>query len=517
MKNIKKIKMLSFIAVVLASTSCSDFLNVNTDPNRVTDNNITPDLIFTQAENAIGSRQASRFVFLNNWMGYMSRSGTFVVDQTETTYQIDNSFTEANWDEAYDILFDLNQAKTKAIAAKDSILAGASIVLSVKMWQETVDLFGDIPYTQAFNYAKYPQPVFDKSSAIYTDLLLQLDQAVKYLNATTPMSTFAKADIIFGRGGDILTTVEKWNRFANTIRLRILLRQSQTTYLSSIPATEISKITANGGLLGVGDNVSVNPGYTNTVISGNDTRQNPFYAAFGLTPGGSPATSDNTANNYFVKNILNAPDDTLRLYQIYQTPIAGTDYGAQNGSLSGTVVTGSGFGPGLLGTATSDQFILPDFESLFFQAEAIARGWLPGGDALARSAFESAITQNYKYLKVPGDTASTHYMKAVAVADWANSGSTVTSKVNFIAFQKYIALCAIDVVEAWSDLRRGVLILPAGYLSNNPIVANNPSAKLPYVLTYPQSEFTTNSIHIPTPTRTTALIFDASQKLFWQP
>ena len=82
-----------------------------------------------------------------------------------------------------------------------------------------------------------------------------------------------------------------------------------------------------------------------------------------------------------------------------------------------------------------------------------------------------------------------------------------------IAFQKYISLCGIDPLESWSDLRRGVLILPAGYLSNN----KNRAASLPNVLTYPQSEFTTNHVNIPTTPalRTTATIF--TEKLFWQP
>ena len=84
MKKIKNIVMLSLLAVVFATSSCSDFLNVNTDPNRVTGDNITPDLIFTNAQTSVGARQATRFIFLNNWMGYMSRSGTFIVEQEET-------------------------------------------------------------------------------------------------------------------------------------------------------------------------------------------------------------------------------------------------------------------------------------------------------------------------------------------------------------------------------------------------------------------------------------------------
>ena len=67
MKKIKNIKMLSLLAVVLATSSCTSFLDVNKDPNRVTGDNVTPDLIFTQAQNAVGVRQATRFIYMDNY------------------------------------------------------------------------------------------------------------------------------------------------------------------------------------------------------------------------------------------------------------------------------------------------------------------------------------------------------------------------------------------------------------------------------------------------------------------
>ena len=484
----------------------------------MTDENVTPNVIFTQAENAIGIRQATRFVFLNNWMGYWARSGTFIVEQEETTYKIANTFTEGNWDQAYNILFDLYQVKTRALAANDSVLAGAAMVLSVKLWQETVDQFGDIPYTKAFNYLVNPTPAYDKASDIYTDLPKQLDSALKYLNAIAPKSTFPQSDIIFARGGDLKTAIKKWKKFANTIRLRILIRQSEKLNPTQVSA-EIAKITADG-CLGFGEDVSVNPGYSNTA-----DKQNPFYAAFGLTPSGSAASTNNTPNNYFVKTILGSSDP--RLTQFFQATIAGTDYGAQNGTVvaGAKPVTGSGMGPGLLGVnkSASDQFIFPSFESLFLQSEATARGWLPGGDAQADSLFSWGVKQSFRWLNVTTDKTKLtgnaitdsicyKYLENTSVSNWvANSGTTVSDKVKFIAHQKYIALCGVDALEAWSDLRRGVLVLPAGYLSNNPTAA----ASLPNVLTYPQTEFTTNSANIPTPVRSTTSIF--TEKLFWQP
>jgi hypothetical protein len=499
MKKIKNIVKLSLLAVVLTTTSCSDFLNVNTDPNHATTGNITPNLIFTQAENAVGTRQANRFVFLNNWMGYWSRSGTFIVEQEETTYKVTSTFGETDWDQAYDILMDLNQVKTRALAVNDSVLTGASMILSAKLWQETVDQFGSIPYSKTFDYINNPRPAYDKATDIYADLLVQLDKAIVYLNAVAPKSTFAATDIIFARGGSLTTAIKQWKKLANTIKLRMFLRQSQMSGFTP-PAAQLTKIATDGGFLGVGDDVSVQPGYSNQVA-----KQNPFYGSFGLTPAGAPASTDNMPNNYIVKIILGSTDP--RLTQFFAAPVQGTDYGSLGGNVNAIggvpVIVGSQINGG---TATQDQFILPAYESLFFQAEAAARGWIT--TSTPQALFESAITQSFVGLGVPNaTTAAATYISNVSTAQWANAGTTVASHVNFIAFQKYIALCGIDAVESWSDLRRGVLVLPKGYLSNNV----NRASSLPNVLPYPQTELTVNSANMPARTN----IF--TEKLFWQP
>jgi hypothetical protein len=515
MKKIKNIVMLSLLAVVFATSSCSDFLNINTDPNRVTGDNVTPALIFTQAENAVGQRQATRFIFLNNWMGYWSRSGTFIVEQEETTYKASNTFSETNWDQAYNILFDLNQVTTRALAANDSLLAGASMVLSVKLWQETVDQFGAIPYSQAFDYANYPQPIYDPAATIYADLLVKLDKAITYMNAVNPkLTSFANTDIIFCRGTASATNIALWIKFANTIKLRIFLHQADKPGGGFTPtAAQLAKMTTtDGGFLAAGQNVSVQPGYSNSAL-----KQNPFYAAFGLTPAGAPATTNNKPNNYFYKTILGSGATDPRSSKFYLGTVAGTDYGALGGNATdpNKTIVGSEI---YAGTATQDQFILPAYESLFFQAEAIARGWITGGDAAAQAKFESAITESFTYLGVASAaTAATTYIGAVPTAQWANSGSGIPSKVRFIDFQKYIANCGIDALESWTDYRRGTLVLPAGYLSKNTNLSTLGITHLPYVMPYPQTEWTVNSTNIPsTPSvRNTETIF--TQKLFWQP
>ncbi|HET9570839.1 MAG TPA: SusD/RagB family nutrient-binding outer membrane lipoprotein [Bacteroidales bacterium] len=499
MKRIKNILKLSLVATVFVTSSCNGFLDVNENPNAVTDKNITPELLFPQTQTALANRQASRFVFLNNWMGYWSRSGTFIPEQEETTYKITSTFIETNWDNAYNILYDLNLVKTLSLAKGDKFLAGAATVLSVKLWQEVVDMYGDVPYSKAFSYEENPRPAYDAAADIYDDLLVQLDSAVLYLN-TTPKSSFPNLDMIYCRANSdkIDDAVVFWNKFANTIRLRVLLRQSAVVTNATVTA-EMAKIVSNGGLLAAGENVQVNPGYVNET-----DKQSPFYANFGQTPTGSAASTNNRANNYFLTTVLKGKTDP-RTTRFFKAPVTGTDYGALNGNANGVAqLQGSDMGPGLAGSATQDAWILPAFEALFLKAEAIQRGWLTGD---AQAVYESAITENFTWL---GAADADIYLTS-SQASWTDPANA--NKIKLISYQKYIALCGIDPLESYSDLRRigGGLSLAVdgntGFLSYNAVRAPH----LPYIMPYPQSEYTANVANVPSKVD----IF--SEKLFWQP
>ena len=172
-----------FVAILLLAVSVTgckkEFLDVNKDPNRVTDDNITAELIFPQAAHSVGTRSfGSRF--MDNWMGYWAVSGDWALDQTETSYNIDFNFGDGYWRATYHVLFDLNQTQVKAMAEKDTALAGASMILSAKLWQEMVDVFGNIPYTQAFHNDLYTQPAYDKATDIYP-LLQKRSWIVQFL------------------------------------------------------------------------------------------------------------------------------------------------------------------------------------------------------------------------------------------------------------------------------------------------------------------------------------------------
>lgn len=506
MKYLHKILFITLSVVVLVSCK-KGFLDVNENPNIPTDDNITPELIFPQAADLAGGQVIiPQVAFLNRWMGYFAANGDFARQQQETSYNIDFTFSNGLWASYYNALFDLYLTKEKAQSDGNNVLAAASMILSAKLFQEVVDVFGDVPYSQAFKEKQFPLPVYDDASAIYSALQQSLDSAIIYMKETAPLA-FSTVDVV--NNGD----QTKWIKLANTLKLRLLIRQSEMSGFN--PAAEIAKIEAEGGILGAGESVGVNPGYNNQLL-----KQSPFYANYGYTPTYVKATASVSANSYILAQYDAFQDP--RIHQFFQEAngsFVGCEYGEEPGNIA-SGVQASYFGPGIIGEsdaggnftsgASQTQWIMPAFESLFFKAEAIARGWMTGD---AQTALNEAITESFVWLKVPdAETEAANYIAtATDVTDLANTGGSALEKAQFIGYQKYLALCGIDPIEAWSDLRRiNMLGEDDGYISYN---ASKVSETLPLRLLYPQTEYTANGENA----LAEGTIDAFTSKLFWQP
>ncbi len=508
MKNISKQFLLAVMSAGILFSSCKkDFLDINDNPNQPTDANMTAELIFPAAAegavasvvgtraNGAGARSPMQFAY--NWVGYMSSNGDFARDNTETSYDIDFSFSNTLFLARYNVLYDLRQVEVKGLATGDTAIAGASIVLSAKMFQELVDLFGNIPYSEAFLADEKPTPAYDKAQDIYADLQTRLDLAISYLKLPAP-GAFVAADIV--NGGD----TDKWIKLANTIKLRLLLRQSE---IGVATAAEIAKIQAEGGVLDLGESVSANPGYVNE-----EDKQSPFYANYGYTATGNKATTGTSANEYIV-NILSSTVDP-RLERFFAPIGNGTYVGNPYGYNAGDLAAGSNvsyFGPGLLSAPNQDQWLMPDFESLFLRAEAEARGWLPGDPAIT---LRDAIRQSFIFLGLTATDADDYIAANAGIADFATvATSSDLDQAKFIAYQKYIANTNIDAQESYADVRR------LNFLTDNSYITHHEGkvgpGTIPNRLLYPQSEYTTNAVNVNKEGLSGRYQF--TSKLFWQP
>jgi len=280
------------------------------------------------------------------------------------------------------------------------------------------------------------------------------------------------------------------------------MRQSEVS--SFDPSAEFAKIESTGGVLEAGESVSVNPGYSDAQY-----KQSPFYGNYGYTPTGNVAAPGYRGNDYIISILLSTSDP--RISQYFDLPQAGGNYtGALYGLPAGNPLgaQASYFGPGLARSAEQDQWIYPSFESMFLEAEAIARGWIPGD---AQTALNNAITESFVWLGVPDavNAAAAYINDNPDITDLSNAGATPDERDKFVVFQKYLSLVCIDPREAWADERR-LHFLPAGYISVNP---NRISNTLPLRLLYPQSEYTTNTENV----EQEGTINQFTTKIFWEP
>ncbi|MDR2138893.1 MAG: SusD/RagB family nutrient-binding outer membrane lipoprotein [Tannerella sp.] len=97
-----------------------------------------------------------------------------------------------------------------------------SSILEVFNFALVTELWGDIPYSEALRSKsdRIIYPKYDRQEEIYPDLIRKLKEANAVLQNTSS-SIDAAADVLYGGNR------EQWRKFANSLRLRLLLRASE--------------------------------------------------------------------------------------------------------------------------------------------------------------------------------------------------------------------------------------------------------------------------------------------------
>ncbi len=479
----KNIKNLILVSILMISISCSDnFLDVN--GSSANPSSSTPDLVLPAAQknsadmlydadklnasgdsfNRIGSIHA----------GVLADAGDRVWYQPEQQYLILNSTYSRIWENTYTLtLFTYNFIETFEGEGYDNYKAIAKIMKAFHIAM-LVDTYGDIPYSEAFGRGNNTQPAYDDDQAVYDAIYEELNTAISMIDNAPPGTLAASTDAMLG--GEM----DEWKKFANTLKLRMLLRQVNT---GASLASQYSELTSNG--IGFVDaTVSVNPGYANQA-----NQQNPFYTIFGLTPGGNPTNNNQAArgNEFFVEFLRDSNDP--RLTQLFVPA-------ASDGEIRGipqNVYTNefrsdatSPLGPGLIVDSTQDLQVMLGSESLFLQAEAAFRGLIPGDPA---ALYKTGIASSFSELGATGAAAyeAGSFNNKI---NWALADSS-GNELEAIITQKWIAGGYISGFEVWMDRVR------TGFPSGIPIPVGAFSPVFPSNLLYPTSELSTNSANVP--------------------
>jgi hypothetical protein len=448
------------VLVIAAGSGCrKGQFNINKNINNPTDSSVTYDVVLPAALNATGSIVARQWGPIQNWMSYWSRSGTYAPSVTEETYQITTSFGNGVWNACYDNNYDYKIVQLKAAQAGAGFYEGIARIMLAHNFAILVDVYGNVPYTQALKGSSNPTPAYDNGLAIYQDLLRQIDTGQNLINAAVVTASNANKNIATN---DIMFHGDKtlWNKFGNTLKLRMLIHAYAVTAINK--ATEMAKITANGNGYITAD-AAVNPGY-----SGVD-KGNPFYNQYITNTDGT-----GSANNIYYK----ANEWGIEYYKFDGDPRTSRFYVAGSGGLIGVpygtppvaqyaAAVVAGIGPGVYKSATAPQVILSAAESYFLQAEA-RQGWLtvppfittgPTAGALLQSAMVASFTSVGAPLTGANSLATyqsgnltypdVDYATGAPQCAGCPAGGLYT-----IIQQKWLALNAIDPLEVWTDWRR---------------------------------------------------------------
>jgi hypothetical protein len=510
-------KYILILALTVLSGACTqDFLDVNNDPNRAVESNITAKLVLPQAMLNTANRVGTSYGFLAHWMGYWCPSANYAPNAEEQTYSITTNFGAGLFSGIMDNTYDYQFAENSAVRDGQDFFIGVAKVMKAHNFVCLVDLYNNVPYTEAMKGLEFVRPKYDDGKLVYEESLKEIDAAIALFKKATAAggvdAVQGASDIMFG-GNE-----KMWLKFANTLKLRMLIHQSGRADRASYISAEIAKIVAEGsGFLGSGEDASVAPAYT-------ADKPNAFYGSYGFNVAGNQATDFVRANKtsidflklngdpriaYFYKPAVSAlpanasePFKTEAPAQFrgneYGRPIDNSTYPYQIANYVSQVGGVSSAGAqtaastGLVKGYNQRMWILTSVESMFLQAEAIQRGWLAGDK---EAAYKDAVRESFRWLNVDksrsaADAAFTAWYTA---QDENNNGNVsyadATDKLKLVLFQKYIAMNGSNHLEAWTDYRRNGAF-PALPLSINP---GRTSSVLPVRLLYPQREYDLNT------------------------
>jgi len=145
--------------LVLVSTGCKkDYLNVNTNPNSLP--TATPSFVISNAMNVTASSLVSPNELGMMWSGHWTQSNGYILATTTFQYQFTNNDYNY-WDGTYDNLYDYKFVLDNAAAYKQEYLLGPAKIMMAFNFQKLVDLYGNIPYTDALQGVKVLAPKFD--------------------------------------------------------------------------------------------------------------------------------------------------------------------------------------------------------------------------------------------------------------------------------------------------------------------------------------------------------------------
>ena len=214
----KNFLYISVAAAALSLSSCSDYLDINQDPNSPTVDNLSSSMLMPGAEMQFagtygGDMRCALGYFSQHYAQEFGTSNYLDYSQFEMPSARNSLFyTYVN----YKTLNNLQTILSKSRASEDWGSFLAATTLRAYIYQVFVDMWGEIPYSEAMDVSNI-SPKYDDGKDVYAGIVDELDYALSMAPASSTVCT----NLLFP--GE---TADAWIKFANALKLRILMRES---------------------------------------------------------------------------------------------------------------------------------------------------------------------------------------------------------------------------------------------------------------------------------------------------
>lgn len=476
-----KIYLLLIFVMTGILTSCEDYLDINDNPNEPTEASIMQMLPSAQVHMAFAlSNDANRVAETNMLRLVVGRYDGWNVDGSamSNTWRF-NLYAGA--------LNNIGTIIRQAGESGDYHYTGISKLLKAYTYSMMVDMWDDIPFSEACGAAEYP--VFDKGAAIYDALFALIDEGLADLGKDNA-APLSHVDLIYG--GDI----SSWKRMGNTLKLKLYnqIRLVEPGRARSGIESLVAAERANPGQVlitrpehdfifrfgSTGDPENRHPGFQNDYLVKGESYICHFFHDR-MVDNADPRipyyffrqSADGFIGRHFGDPAPIGNDGHLRTVQgIY--PVGGRFDDGQPQGVSGSSAPGNG------------QFrMITNVMRLFIETEAsLAMDATVSGDAgeLFRLAMEAAFgdVNRLSAPNIPAEKIDTYVQRQM---DRFHSSTALAEKLEVVMNEKWVALFG-NGLESYNDYRRtGFPVLP------DPIETNNVRM---WRFPYPEQELSSN-------------------------
>lgn len=462
MKKITSILLLA--AGLLSTTACEKFDELNVNP--VSPTEVSPELLFSGAlRNGTLNwdiYQIGQNLHADQFVQYFAN----VNPGFQTDQYVSNPGWVATFWNTYYSTYIVNIQDVIRLTQADPIQSNKTNVARIwRAWlfHRATDYWGDIPYSEAGRgFEGLRTPKYDAQEFIYKDMIKELKEAAQALDNANAIK-FTTSDLVYR--GDL----DRWKKFANSLRLRLAMRLSKAD--PAFARTVVAEVMTENNLI----SSNAENAQMNTQLTGQFINRYPLAILFNF--------DELRVSKTMVDLLKNLNDPRLAVYaQPVENVTPVTYTGLQNGltaqqlgqpqnaknlySKMGSVVRAEG--------TPIDILTYPEVS--FLKAEAVQRGWATGN---ATTFYEQGIRASMTRRTITNTAAIDAYLAQPTVA--------YNNSLQRIITQKYLALFP-DGFEAWAEWRR------TGFPTLLPIPnQGETNGAVPRRVIYPQTEANLNA------------------------